>query len=1188
MTCGACGEVVPEEARFCPACGHALQARVDERRVVTVLFADLVRFTSLGESMDPEHLKNLVDRCFEGLVADVAAFGGQVDKILGDAIVALFGAPVAHEDDAERAVRAALQMQQTLAAHASEIGLSVEMRVGVNTGEVLVGALRSGGDYTAMGDVVNTASRLQTMAAPGQVVVGPFTHAATRDVVRYVPLGEVAVRGREEPVEAWVAHEAVALPGHRPRRTRTPLVGRDAEMGLLSHALAAAVTHSRAHLVLLVGEAGMGKSRLADEVVCTAHDEHAALVLEGRCVPYGEANVWWPIAEALAQVCGVEPADALDVAAERCRSAVVEATGLAGDSPDVGRVAEGLLFLFGYHGALRDLEPSRARDEAGRAVRVLLEALARRGPLVLVLAELHWADQLVLDLVDKLLDGLRSLPLLIVATARPELESRWTPRPGRHNLVVVNLDPLARAAASRLLELLLGGETPSEVRELLLDRGGGNPFFLEELVALLDEAGVLQRDGGGFRVPAGRQVRELPATLHGLVAARIDGLAPPLRSTLEDAAVIGRTGRTDALAALTASHDGAASAALDDLVADELLVVDGDTWAFRSEVVREVAYGTLTMAERARRHATLALWLDSTGGRKTEDLELLAHHWSHAAELAGELGAVAGVPADVRERALAAIERAAAYAEERDNAPRSARLADHGLRLVGEENSPLRRRLLIVRASARGELRELDAARDDIAAVLKGAEEAGDRASQAHALTVLGQIEQHESHLATSTATLDRAVHLWREIGDRRGEAGALRVLGMTALLQGENETAERAISEALEAFRVVGDRRLEAWALQNLAWVAMMRGDNDTADTRLHESITAFSENGDWGGLGWALGLLAWVRFNQGDLVEAERLGSQIVEELRQASDPWPLGMMTVLLSNVLLWTGRTAEAIERAQEARRVFASIGDRWGELQAAGTLVRGLVAAGRLDEAFAAVETAHELLCSGTDDRNLRDIGRFVAVASAAQAGEPARWLEWASADEQFDSAPFVGQQQATLALVHLQLGDVGAALQLAEPALTVSGVKDTKGAYADAASVAALVYAAAGRPDDALAFAQKVEELDGGTYADRVTALTAAGLAHAQHGRLEDAATAFERAETILAGTGDRLRQALLPLARAHALEAVDAAVADRALTAARAQLEALGAKAPGWDMAFRLAAKPTYAAEPVGGADPG
>src|SRR5439155_797204 len=214
----------------------------------------------------------------------------------------------------------------------------------------------------------------------------------------------------------------------------------------------------------------------------------------------------------------------------------------------------------------------------------------------------------------------------------------------------------------------------------------------------------------------------------------------------------------------------------------------------------------------------------------------------------------------------------------------------------------LRRRLLIVRASARGELRELDAARDDIAAVLKGAEEAGDRASQAHALTVLGQIEQHESHLATSTATLDRAVHLWREIGDRRGEAGALRVLGMTALLQGENETAERAISEA-----------------------------------------------------------------------------------------------------------------IERAQEARRVFASIGDRWGELQAAGTLVRGLVAAGRLDEAFAAVETAHELLCSGTDDRNLRDIGRFVAVASAAQAGEPARWLEWASADEQFDSAPFVGQQQATLA-----------------------------------------------------------------------------------------------------------------------------------------------------------------------------
>ncbi len=256
-----------EGARFCASCGQPLQRRSDERRVVTVLFADLVGFTTLSETRDPEQVKNLVDNCFERLVADIAAYGGQVDKIVGDAILALFGAPTAHEDDAERAVRAAMAMQRTLDEYTSATGTAMlRMRIGINTGEVLVGALRAGGDYTAMGDVVNTAQRLQTAAQPGQIVVGRSTQEATRHVVRFTDLGPVKARGREEPVEAWVAEEALLPPGARPGRGAAPLVGRDAELGLLTRAIDTAVERRRAELVLVVAEAGMGKTRLAEEV----------------------------------------------------------------------------------------------------------------------------------------------------------------------------------------------------------------------------------------------------------------------------------------------------------------------------------------------------------------------------------------------------------------------------------------------------------------------------------------------------------------------------------------------------------------------------------------------------------------------------------------------------------------------------------------------------------------------------------------------------------------------------------------------------------------------------------------------------------------------------------------------------------------------------------------------------------
>ena len=342
MECPSCRASVPEGSRFCPSCGHALLARAEERRIVTVLFADLVGFTTFSEGADPEQLKNLVDAGFQRLVADIANHGGRVDKIVGDQIMALFGAPVAHEDDAERAVRAALQMQATLADYADEIRVPVRMRIGINSGEVLVGALRAGGEYTAMGDTVNVAARLQTMAEPGQVLVGPDTHAQTADVVRYRSIGLVQARGRDEPVDAFVAEEALVPPGHRRRRTRTPLIGREQEMGMLCSALTMAFERRRPQFVLLTGEAGIGKSRLAEELNVHAATEHSATVLEGRCVPYGEANVWWPIASAIRQALGIELEDTVEQAREKVTSKVAWGLKLPLDDEFAQRVVEGL------------------------------------------------------------------------------------------------------------------------------------------------------------------------------------------------------------------------------------------------------------------------------------------------------------------------------------------------------------------------------------------------------------------------------------------------------------------------------------------------------------------------------------------------------------------------------------------------------------------------------------------------------------------------------------------------------------------------------------------------------------------------------------------------------------------------------------------------------------------------------
>ena len=479
MNCRSCGAEVPPGARFCSNCG-ASQATVDEeRRVVTALFADIVGFTALAERRDPEEIKHLVDRAFALLTADITAFGGLVDKIVGDQIVALFGAPVAHSDDAERAVRAGLRMQATIAGLGGDLSPSVDLRIGINTGE---------GDYTAMGDVMNSASRLQDLAAAGQVLVGNATKQATGDAVRYQPMGSLPARGREDPLEAWMAVEATRPPGVH-RRKADQFVGREPELSFLEAQARMAVKLQTAQLAVVVGEVGIGKSRLVQEVSDRLAGHHQLVSLEGRCVAYGEANVWWPVGEVLRKLYDLDPDLGPEAADVALQAALRERFGES--SPEVARWSIALRHALGHDTPLRGGDRNRNRAEVILAVAQVLEHELRHRAVVLVLTDMHWAADAVWVLVEHLLGELARCPLYIMLTA--ETLDRDGITSGRHGTSVLRLGPLGSEASRRLL-LEIGAQLPDDTADELVSRSGGNPFFLEELAGL-----VLSGDGMSTR-----------------------------------------------------------------------------------------------------------------------------------------------------------------------------------------------------------------------------------------------------------------------------------------------------------------------------------------------------------------------------------------------------------------------------------------------------------------------------------------------------------------------------------------------------------------------------------------------------------------------------------------------------------------------------------------------------------------
>ncbi len=692
MSCGAglaplcsnCGTENPPEAKFCIECGNAMdgapgetkaapaapaapagqaEAPPEERRQATVLFADLSGYTAAAEQMDPEAVKAMVDRTLRRLAEEIERFGGSVDKFIGDNVMGVFGAPVAHEDDPERAVRAGLGMQAAMEdvnqLSTQSGGPSFSLRVGINSGEVMAGAV--GDRYTVMGDVVNVAARLQAAGRPGAVTVGESTYRASREAIAYDRLDPLALKGKEETVPAWEATATLTEPRRGALRAQTPLIGREEEAGLLSQLVDRVQREGRPHLVTVIGQAGVGKSRLLRELETNLAERPQPLTLRrGQCPPYGAGVAYWALAEVLREEFEVLDTDTPEAAWVKLRNGVAALMEELGEPEAADRSAALLAMPLGIEPP-EELDPAdaedpqRMREALFSATRAVVEAMSLRRPLVLALDDIHWADEGMLDLIDHLARWVRG-PLLLVCLARDELlEQRPAWGGGRRNYTTIALEPLTEDETRELVAALMptsdngGGEVVPAVAE----RSGGNPLFAEEMVNRLIEEDTVETTA-------------LPSTVQSLLAARLDSLPKPERRLLLHASVVGQTFWQGSLERAAAEEGLDLRQTIAALEEKDLLVPSAGSrlageqaYAFKHVLIRDVAYGMLPKSVRCQKHVEVGEFIRERAGERSDGVVgMVAEHYARAAALGSEAGLDPAALSDLQAKALEALEAA--------------------------------------------------------------------------------------------------------------------------------------------------------------------------------------------------------------------------------------------------------------------------------------------------------------------------------------------------------------------------------------------------------------------------------------------------------------------------------------------------------------------------------------------------
>jgi len=1028
--CPSCGEENADRARFCSNCATPLGEpdvpAADVRKVVTVVFVDVTGSTALGERLDPEALRRVMGRYFDEMAGVIERHGGTVEKFIGDAVMAVFGIPRLHEDDAVRAVRAAIGMREALAVLNADLerehGEGLAARIGVNTGEVVAGD-PSEGQRLVTGDAVNVAARLEQAAEPGEILIGDPTYRLVKDAVEVETVEALALKGKEQPVPAYRLLGASAEAAGHERHLDSPMVGRTKELALLRQALEHAVSERTSHLFTLMGPAGVGKSRLVHEFLAEIRD--AATVMRGRCLSYGEGITFFPLAEVVHQAVGILDGDPPAAARSKLDAALA-------DQPDGERAASLVAGLFGW------AEPGTTED-AFWAVRKLLEHLARERPVVVVFDDIHWGEPTFLDLIDHLADWTRDAAVLVLCIARPELlEIRPGWGGGKMNATSILLEPLPGDEASQLVDNLLGrADIPQQARDRILEAAEGNPLFVEEMLAMLIDDGLLRLEDGAWRSVEDLVHVTVPPTIHLLLAARLDRLDAEERAVIERGAVEGKVFHRGAVTTLSAeTARPQVSTRLLALARKELIRPDRpefageDAFRFRHLLIRDAAYQAMPKEQRAELHERFADWLaEAARDRLGEYEEILAHHLEQASHYRSELGARDERAKELASRASQHLYSSAVRADERGDVSTATALAERSAEL-GDGAEKLR--ALVLLADLREYVSQYQEALDVAARALDLAAALGDRrlALRAELVRAIsqGQVDPTHTMAMAQRATLD-ILREAEQLDDAELRDLATVFVGLQAFFEGNGDQAVEIVEELVPRAAAMSRRTRENVA--SLIGIAVYFGSLpveealEAIDGAL--DIHGNSPSGEARDLRVRAGLLGMAgRFEEAHA--AVERSSQIFEEL---GTPLAVIATNQATAETLRLEGRFEEAVQLLREMSETYDSIGETAFNSTVCGVLANTLCDLERYDEAESYATKSREL--SAEDD--------FASQSSWRMA--QARILAGRGAYEE--------------------------AIRLSDEAIAITGATGYVVWQGDCHEVRGMVLAAAGRGDDARA-----------------------------------------------------------------------------------------------------------------------